>query len=59
MDRNIIPFLALTLLLAASGCSQQPAPRANGAPPQPAIGEKCLPPGPCDYPGGGTGGFIR
>jgi hypothetical protein len=52
MDRKLIPFLAFALLLAASGCSEQPA----YAPPyQPAVGNPCLPPGPCNFPGGGNG----
>jgi hypothetical protein len=73
MDRKLIPFLAFTLLVAASGCSQQAAPLAPTAPVQatplppvgpahqPAIegGSPCLPPGPCSYPGGGQAGFIR
>jgi hypothetical protein len=75
MHRKFIPFLALTLLVATSGCSQQTAPLAQGAltpvqaaplpPPspvhQPAIegNNPCLPPGPCNYPSGGAAGFIR
>lgn len=57
MDRKLIPFLAFTLLLAASGCAPQPASFQQAAPPQPPMGDKCLPPGPCDYPGGGNGSF--
>jgi hypothetical protein len=44
MVRKLIPFLAL--LLAASGCAQQPAPNQHPHY-QPPIGEPCLPPGPC------------
>lgn len=69
MDRKLIPFLAFTLLVAASGCSQQAAPlrqvpvQATPLPPaapahQPAMGNPCLPPGPCNYPHGGDGGSI-
>jgi hypothetical protein len=73
MDRKLIPFLAFTLLVAASGCSEPAAPLSQAAPTpvqaaplppaapvqQPAIGNPCLPPGPCNYPGSGGGGFIR
>jgi len=59
MDRKLIPFLAFTLLLVASSCATQPAPAQQAAPLQPAGVERCLPPGPCSYPNGGTGGFIR
>lgn len=62
MDRKLNPFLAFTLVVAASGCAQQPAPLPPAAPVhQPAIGgsNPCLPPGPCNYPGGGEGGFFR
>jgi hypothetical protein len=49
MDRKLIPFLAFTLLPAASGGSPQPAPHQQAAPVhQPAIeqGNPCLPPAP-------------
>jgi len=59
MNRKLIPFLGFTLLLVASGCSPQPAPAQHNAPLQPAGTNDCLPPGPCAYPSGGTGGFIR
>jgi hypothetical protein len=47
MDGKLIPFLALTLLLAVSGCAQQPAPNQHAPHYQPAIGNVCTPPGPC------------
>lgn len=60
MDRKLIPFLVYTLLVAVTGCSQQAAPLPPAAPvQQPAIGNPCLPPGPCNYPRSGGGGFIR
>lgn len=59
MDRKLIPFLVFPLLLA-SGCAPRPAAQQQAAPVHhPAMDNPCLPPGPCDYPGGGTGGFIR
>ncbi len=59
MDQKLIPLLAFTLLLAASGCSQQPTRGVQAAPLQPAIGNACLPPGPCAYPNGGNGSISR
>jgi hypothetical protein len=53
MDRKLIPFLAIGLLLGASGCSQQAAPLTP--PYQTEYGNPCLPPGPCNFPGGGNG----
>jgi hypothetical protein len=53
MGRKLIPFLAFTLLVAASSCSQQVAPLPHAAPPY--QGDPCLPPGPCSFPGGGSG----
>jgi hypothetical protein len=47
MDGKLIPFLALMLLLAASGCAQQPVPNQHAPHYQPATGNPCLPPGPC------------
>ncbi len=60
MDRKLTPFLAFTLLLVASGCAPQPVSHQQAAPgPQPATGNPCLPPGPCDYPNGRSEGFYR
>lgn len=59
MGHKLIPMLASTLMLMASSCSPQPAPLQHPAPLPPANGDRCLPPGPCNYPSGGTGGFFR
>lgn len=60
MRRTLIPILAFTLLSAASGCAPQPDANQQAAPANRFEKDsQCLPPGPCEYPGGGEGGFLR